>query len=408
MSLSQKVGYNRAGAAAASKFKFDLVGDRDGMQKAGANGTASYDSLLVSEAEQLKKMDAEFGGFPANMGELNNGAIGPFEITPNLAQVRLVHTLGMVMPAGEKGSASILWSHIVSSLGDPGLKAQLGSLSPMQTLPSGVKITAATVGNNPAYRNMCHVKVFDGSDVPKVMNTPHLYRQGDSASAADITIGYPLHLLSEEGGFLLEEPPQLTDTFKHYWYISNSMLSSSAYKQESAQGTFISIPKNSDAARLMYFVLVIKNGAGAATPEENVTGLDAAGYQKAFRDGNEFLSWRFPEHTFNEVCSLLAGKLEDVRSKSFDCSKITVEVEAFKIFKSAYFSAKTDIPVLITLEIDLHLPLKREAVDKDIKKAAPHALKASGKRPNVPVSTRLAAAPVRSAAPIDDDDDNDA
>lgn len=193
----------------------------------------------------------------------------------------------------------------------------------MQSLPASVKIAAASVGDNVAYRDMCHVKVFDGTkehvrghsgEVAKLMNTQHLYKKTGASSEP---VGYPLHLLTEvrtsipppracfsshhpmystelrtqEGGFVLEEPPQLTDTFKHYWYISNSMLTSSAYKQESSTGTYISIPKNSDAARLMYYVLVIKNGAGAADPSANVTKLNAALFEESFNDANDQQSW---------------------------------------------------------------------------------------------------------------------
>lgn len=60
---------------------------------------------------------------------------------------------------------------------------------------------------------------------------------------------------------------------------------------------------------------------------------------------------RFPEVTFNEVSSLLQSKLADVRSKSFDCTTIGVEVEAFDVFREHVFAGKGNIPVLITLEV---------------------------------------------------------
>ena len=47
--------------------------------------------------------------------------------------------------------------------------------------------------------------------------------------------------------------------------------------QESQHGTYISIPKNSEAARLMYYVLVVKNGAMAPS-DQNVTQLDNPGF----------------------------------------------------------------------------------------------------------------------------------
>ena len=346
-------------------LKFDLVADRNLLNEPGKNGTSSYASYLQAQEKEHSAPGKPFefasqkpAWFPS--GEQNEG---PFEVTPDLAQVRIVHSVGMVMNCGKPAVAKITWANIVQSLQGE-MKDKLTTLSASQTLPASVKIVAATVGDHLAYRNMCHVKVYDGSANRKLMNTPHLYRKGDTPSSQ---VGYPLHLLTDEGGFVLEEPPQLTETFKHYWYISNSMLTSFAYKQETAMGTFISIPKNSDAARLMYYVLVVKNGAGAGSSENdgNVTGLTAAGFEANYNDKNDFSSWRFPESTFNEVTSLLSQKLKDVRDKSFNCGSIEVEVQAFDTFRDTMLIDKGHIPVLITLEIDLHLPMVRDATTKE-------------------------------------------
>ena len=288
------------------RLKFDIK-DSDLLGTGGNNVQAYGDYLQKIEREEFEKNKPGFKGFESAKpgwfptGEQNEG---PFEMTPDLAQVRIVHSVGLVMKDGAFDRTEIKWPSIVNSLANKELRDRLLNLSAVQTLPASVKIAAATVGDNIAYRDMCHVQVFDGSNHDpkrrhgeeqkkkghgKIMNTNHLYQNPGNGRPQDV--GYPLHLLTEEGGFVLEEPPQLTDTFKHYWYISNSMLTSCAYKQESSNGTYISIPKNSDAARLMYYVLVIKNGMGAADQTHNVTHLDAELFSQSFNDNNDAQSW---------------------------------------------------------------------------------------------------------------------
>ena len=334
--------------------QFDIADDRESINTA-------YNAMLQKTYNINTKTlpPNEPGWFPTK-----EQVEGPFEITPDLAQVRIVHSVGLVMENGEKGSNNITWANIIASLPN-NMKEQLKLLSATQTLPASVKIVAATVGDNPAYRDMCHVKVRDGSgklaggiENGKLMNTPHLYKN----SAKGENVGYPLHLLTDEGGYVLEEPPQLTDTFKHYWYISNSMLTSYARKLELSYGNYISVPKNSAAARLMYFVLVVKNGAMAGP--DDVTGMTQESFEEQYNFRDDESSWRFPEATFNEVTDLLAAKLQDVRDKSFDCTSVNVEVEAFDIFKQYVLTGKGSIPVLITLEIDLHLPMSSTAADE--------------------------------------------
>ena len=340
------------------QWKFDLTADRTHLD-AASKAEPGYTNYLEAHARDLK-----VDGFKSNGGpDAFSYSAGPFEMTPDLAHVRIVHTMGLLMEGGNACQASINWANIINSLPSKELKAQLSKLSAMQTLPASLKISAATVGDNVAYRNMCHIKVADGSlPYSKTMNTPHLYKRGDGTCKS---VGYPMHLLTDDGGYLLEEPPQLTNQFAQYWYISNSMLTSTAYKQESSNGTFVSIPKNSDAARLMYFVLVIKNGAGAELEADNVTKLNAAGFSEEFKDANDPMSWRFPQNIFDDVAGLLAGKLQDVRDKSYNCETMYVDVEAFDIFKETIFKNKPPMPVLITMEIDLHLPEMREAVAAD-------------------------------------------
>ena len=346
------------------KFKFDISTDRKelGQGRGDVNG---YEAYLKNQEDELKKAHPDtFKGFKAATGPdaFSHGS-GPFEVTPGLAQVRIVHSAGLIMDGGNACQASISWQNIVNSLPSKEMKAQLSKLSAMQTLPASVKITAATVGDNAAYRNMCHLKVSDGSlPYSKTMNTPHLYKRGDGTCKA---VGYPLHLLTDEGGYVLEEPPQLTNQFAQYWYISNSMLTNCAYEQKSQNGTFVSIPKNTDAARLMYYVLVVKNGAGAEHPEENVTKLDEKLFTSTYADNNDLDNWRFPQVTFDDVASLLAGKLKDVRDKSYNCETMYIDVEAFDVFKETIFKGKPPMPILVTLEIDLHLPQMRESVVAD-------------------------------------------
>lgn len=355
------------------KYKFD-IGDRNDLDKAGSNGDESYAELLQQEAafatEKANAGGAPFTGFPVVSDPLSTtfSQGGPFEVTPNLAQLRLSFngSCKMVKDATTKnmtGTIEFHFDQVVDSLTNTELKEQLKHVHPIHTLPASIKVSAASVGDNPTYRNMCHVKVFDATPgKKKLMNTPHIYRGVGGPTKID-NIGYPLQLLTDEGGFLLEEPPQVTDTFRHYINICNSMLSSSAYKQESPQGTHIIIPKNSDAARLMYFVLVIKNGKNA--PGGDVTGLDKDAYQSEFRDKNDSMSWRFPEHIFQDVSDLLAGKLTAVREKSYNCSTITLEVSTFDVYRQ-YFDTMDSLPMMISLEIDLHLPMSNHAVAADV------------------------------------------
>ena len=84
-------------------------------------------------------------------------------------QVRIVHSVGIEIPAqsagmagANPGSIKIYWSQIIRSLGDKNLKTKLAALSAEQTLPASVKIVAATVGDSISYRDMCHVTVQVG------------------------------------------------------------------------------------------------------------------------------------------------------------------------------------------------------------------------------------------------------
>lgn len=336
-----------------NKLKLDVVPSKAALAPE-AEGMTEYPGMLTTKS-----------GVP-----MLESPDGPFDSTPELAQVRIVHSIGLEMVRGSSASGEITFANIVQSVRDKDLRKKLGQLEPSSTLPASVKIVAATVGDSPAYRDMCHVKVRDS--LGKVMNTPHLYK-GNSKVSGDV--GYPLHLLTEEGGFVLEEPPQLTDTFKHYWYINKSMLTANMYREQGHAGDYVKLPRNSDASRLMYFVLVVKNGAGSGSSDQNVTGLDKSLFEKEFADKNDEYYWRFPEYYFKEVSKLLQDKLNDVRSKSFNCQSIGVEVSSFDVF-SKLLTDKASVPILLTIEIDLHLPLTRDAVDAaDSAKAADGARK---------------------------------
>lgn len=56
---------------------------------------------------------------------------------------------------------------------------------------------------------------------------------------------------------------------------------------------------------------------------------------------------------------LLSTKLNDVRNKSFDLTSINFAVQPFSVFKDY---ANKNLPVLLTIEVDIHLPLARDAV----------------------------------------------
>lgn len=178
-----------------SKLKFDLNTDR-GLLEAGSNGIDGYKDYLTKEESRLRTNNKEFKGFGSEWSPGASGPSegGPFEGPPDLAQVRIVHSVGMVMDGGNKARADILWPNIVSSILDKEVQERLKKLSAVQSLPASVKIANATVGDNVAYRNMCHVKVFDAKSPPKLMNTQHLYKKSDGRSEP---VGYPLHLLTE-------------------------------------------------------------------------------------------------------------------------------------------------------------------------------------------------------------------
>ena len=286
-------------------------------------------------------------GVPGSITRPDTG--GPFDIPPELATIGIIQSVGAVM---KNGSASMVikWEDIVAQL-DGDLRASVSKMSPTQTLPACIRITGATIGDNEQYRNMCHIRLRDASD--KLMTTKHMYRADDGNSD---DIGFPLHLLTEDGGILLEEPQQLTNTFKHYWYISKSMLTCSAFQQQSTGGMFYSIPRSSDAAKLMYYVLVVKNGKYAMDPADNVTNQDNVSFTNTYADRNDDTCWRFPEITFKEVSALLADKLAEVKKNSYDCTRIKVNIDAFSVFRET-LASKGNVPVLITLEIDIHLPL---------------------------------------------------
>lgn len=302
-----------------------------------------------AEYSALKSVDA-FD--PAAMKhQVPNDGGGIFEVNPNLANMGWQVTFGGVMEKGATGTVTVQWPHIVDSIVDKELKSSISKLSPSQCLPNKVKIISATVGANCGTRNMCHVEVLDHTR--KAMNTPHLFKSTTSASKP---VGYPLHLLQPEGGYILEEPPQLTDTFRHYWYVSKRMLTSSAFKHDMGSSTFYAMHKNSEAARIMYHVLVTRNGANSGN---DITGLDAESFEKAYNfetTQDELPMWRFPEAEYKEVLKLLASKLEDVKSKSFNCESVTVNVAPFDVFKPA-ITKLDSVPFVITLEIDLYLPM---------------------------------------------------
>lgn len=287
--------------------------------------------------------------------EASGAGDGPFEVTPDLAQVRIVHSIGFM--TSSRSAVDLNWASIVDNIKSEEVRAKIASFNQNQSLPACVKITAATVispSKGTDMKNMYHLQVQDAKK--KQLHTPHMYMGSKTTGKKGTeTVGYPLHLLNEEGGYVLEEPPQLTDTFRHYWYISNSMLTCSAYVQDSKQGKFVQIPKNSDAARLMWYILVTKNGAGAANPEDNLTKM--TGFDD-FSDNNDLTCWRFPEYIFNKVNELLSQKLKEVREKSYDMSLIRFVIQPFPEFEQV---ANEDMPALITIEIDIHVPLGRDA-----------------------------------------------
>ena len=76
-------------------LKFDLVADRNLLNEPGKNGTSSYASYLQAQEKEHSAPGKPFefasqkpAWFPS--GEQNEG---PFEVTPDLAQVRIVHSV---------------------------------------------------------------------------------------------------------------------------------------------------------------------------------------------------------------------------------------------------------------------------------------------------------------------------
>ena len=62
------------------------------------------------------------------------------------------------------------------------------------------------------------------------------------------------------------------------------------------------------------------------------------------------------------MSKLLADKLQDVRSKSFNCESITVELACFDVFREL-MAAKGKVPAVLTVEVELHLPSSKDALD---------------------------------------------
>lgn len=156
---------------------------------------------------------------------------------------------------------------------------------------------------------------------------------------------------------VLDEPPPLKEAFKHYWYINERMLTGCVYRDETPEGNFTRIPKNSDAGRLMYYVLVKKNGRDSAN---NITDMTDDLFDESYKDGNDKTKsyWRFPERVFTEVQDLLKQKLNSVKNHSYNCTEISMTVAPFNVFERD-FATKGEVGIAITFSIDLHLPLAR-------------------------------------------------
>ena len=169
-----------------NKLKLDAVPNREQLE------VPSYQDINKDDDNRVPPAQQSSGG--------QVGSSGPFEVTPELFQVRILMNVGIVMDRGAAASTTVHWSNIVQTLQNRALRKTLQKLSPAQTLPASVKIVSATVGDSDSYRNMCHVKVFDHGK-EKTMNTAQLYK---GAQTKCEEVGYPLHLLTEEGGFVLE------------------------------------------------------------------------------------------------------------------------------------------------------------------------------------------------------------
>ena len=70
---------------------------------------------------------------------------------------------------------------------------------------------------------------------------------------------------------------------------------------------------------------------------------------------------RISDDLLSDISKLLNEKLKTVKEKSYDCTKIHVEVAPFDVFLPQI--KNIDVPVIITLEIHLHIPIPKGEAD---------------------------------------------
>ena len=67
---------------------------------------------------------------------------GPFDVTPDLAQATIVHTVGLYMIDGKPSTVKISWDKIRMAA-SPEMREKLSKLSAVQTLPASIKVMSA-------------------------------------------------------------------------------------------------------------------------------------------------------------------------------------------------------------------------------------------------------------------------
>jgi hypothetical protein len=316
-----------------------------------------YFQKPLENAELDPRMLESDGSYAVQMSA--GGTSAPlFQNAPKVAQMRVVFTMNQLYQHGGDNRTRISFDHIVASAGadNEALRKQIKGLNPATCLPAGIKIIGARAGLMQDISPAFHIRLNDHKG--RSMNTKHLcVGMNDTRDARKMHIGYPLHMFSPldpESGGIHDTNEKVPEMFRHFVMLRKEHVQDGVvlYPGVGGSGDYYAIAKTSPAAALLYHVVVEKNS--------HITKISNFGaFNKQFEDLNNFTQLLAPKVLFDEVRKLVIDRIQDISTKSFDCSSLEMQIDMLDVFREAHPEIGK-VPIAITFEVNLHVPVHPE------------------------------------------------
>ena len=271
--------------------------------------------------------------------------VGPFAVVPGTDEVEFELTAGF--RTQKHSSVKVKFQQLLESVtgsGTEGLRAKLTRYNPKGVLPISLQVLGATVGRDPHLANHFTFRVTDSLGKP--IHSVRCYKNDGQRGAAVSTLGFPLHLLSNEpSASALTEAPALLEDHRHYWHIDLKDLHArtSPLIEPRTRQEFKLVPRDSPSAALCHYALSVKN---------NIV--------QDFINNSNFISLdhdnvlKLPIGLFNDVYDAYATKLAEVQRTSYDISHIVAHLEALPLSSDLMTE---DLPAYVTFRLRVHMPV---------------------------------------------------